>query len=228
MATGRRYLGGVPRLTRRAWEDVAQQLEDFLRKIYDSESNGIPAGFNDEVPAEVLGPVGTGIGDPGTEGTGWAAANHQHVASVGTPHAIGPTIPSEEGTESSLSRSDHKHEVVLYRSAGLTMDGGSAVISTGFKGYVPAPYSGTIQGWEIRADQVGSCVIDVWKAWRTPGVTDSICGAAKPALSGESTADGDTTGWTNLTVTKGEIFGFNVDSASSVTLLTVVVTVRES
>lgn len=110
MATGRRFLGTVPKLTRRAWEDVASQLEDFLHRLWDSEANGIPPGFNDTIPTTVDAGIGTGLGDPGTEGAGWAAANHDHVATTGTPVALTTSSLNAEGIETSLARSDHSHD----------------------------------------------------------------------------------------------------------------------
>lgn len=229
MAQGRRWLGSVPRLTRRAWEDAARELEEFLRRVWGSESDGIPPGFEDRTPDLVQASADTGdLGDAGTEGEGWAAADHRHVAATAVPEPVGVEIAEAEGTATTLARSDHKHEVQAWRTAGVTVDGGSTVVTTGFKGYVAAPYSGTITEWSLVADQVGSCVVDVWKSERTPGVADSICGAGKPALSGQASSTGGVTGWSNLTVTKGEIFGFNVDSATTVTLVTLVVRVRES
>lgn len=229
MAQGRRWLSIVPRLTRRAWEDVARELEEYLRRLWQAESDGIPSGFRDRNPNYVQASSSTAdLGDPGTETEGWAAADHRHVAATGVPVEIGDGIAEGEGSSTSLSRADHKHKVKVLRTAGLTVDAGGSVVSAGFKGYIPSPYSGTIESWEIRADQVGDCVVDVWKAWRTPTITDSICGVTKPQLSAEATASGDATGWTNLTVTTGEIFGFNVDSAATVTLVTLVVTVREA
>jgi len=110
VATGRRFLGSVPKLTRRAWEDVNSQLEDFLRRLWDSEADGVPAGFNEVVPQTVEAASGTGIGDPGTEGQGWAAADHDHVASTGTPAALQPTSTNDEGADTALARADHTHD----------------------------------------------------------------------------------------------------------------------
>lgn len=110
MATGRRFLGAVPKLTRRAWEDVNRELEDFLRRLWDSEADGIPSGFNDVVPSTVEAATGTGIGDPGTQNQGWAAADHDHVASTGTPVALTPSSLNAEGTSTGLARADHTHD----------------------------------------------------------------------------------------------------------------------
>lgn len=110
MATGRRFLGTVPRLTRRPWEDVASQLEDFLRRLWDSEADGIPAGFGDVVPQTVEAATGTVTGSPGTENQGWAAADHDHVASTGSAVALDPSSVNGEGVSSALARADHTHD----------------------------------------------------------------------------------------------------------------------
>src|SRR5574341_447739 len=95
----------VPVMARRAWEDVGPELERFLRKLYDSETNGIPAGFNNVNPTNVQ--AGT-TGTPGTEASGWAAANHQHPVLTGAGTNLANA--NAEGTSSALARADHKHK----------------------------------------------------------------------------------------------------------------------
>lgn len=111
-------------------------------------------------------------------------------------------------------------------SFGITIDGGGSTITTGVKGYITIPYSMTITGWDIVADQVGSIVIDVWKdtfANFPPVLADTIAGSEKPTLSTQNHAQDLTlTTWTT-TVTTGDIVGFNVDSATTVTRVTLVI-----
>ena len=108
-------------------------------------------------------------------------------------------------------------------SFGITIDGGGSAITTGVKGYVEIPYDGTITGWTILGDVSGSCVIDVWKdtyANFPPTVADTIAGSEKPTLSSAiKNEDLTLTTWTT-SVTTGDIIGFNVDSASTVTRVT--------
>lgn len=108
----------------------------------------------------------------------------------------------------------------LVRSFGFTVDGGGAAITTGVKGYIEIPYACTITGWTLLADQVGSIVIDVWKdtyANYPPTVADTIAGTEKPTLASViKNQDLTLTTWTTA-VTAGDILGFNVDSASTVT-----------
>lgn len=107
---------------------------------------------------------------------------------------------------------------VLSGSFGVTVDGAGSAITTGNKGYVVVPYGGTITGWTLIADQSGSCVIDVWKAAGTiPALSDSITGTEKPTLASQQiNSDINLTTWTS-SVSPGDIFAFNVDSASTLT-----------
>ena len=114
---------------------------------------------------------------------------------------------------------------------GIAIDGAATVITTGVKGYVQCPYAGTITGWTLLADVSGSAVVDVWKdtfANAPPVVGDSITASAKPTLSAAATATSTTlTGWTTA-VTAGDVFAFNVDSAATITRLTLQLTVART
>lgn len=111
-------------------------------------------------------------------------------------------------------------------SFGITIDGGGSAITTGQKGYVSVPYGMTITGWDIFADQSGSIVVDVWKdtyANFPPIAGDSIAGTEKPTLSSaQKNQDTSLSTWTT-TVTAGDVIGFNVDSAATVTRVTVII-----
>jgi hypothetical protein len=106
---------------------------------------------------------------------------------------------------------------------GITIDGGGSAITTGVKGYSAIPVTGTIVRARMMADQSGSAVIDVWKdtfANYPPTNADSITAAAPPTLSAQDHSDDTTlTGWTTA-VTAGDVLGFNVDSAATITRLT--------
>ena len=103
----------------------------------------------------------------------------------------------------------------------LTLDGNGSAISTGQKGYVRVPWSGTITGWEIVADTSGNIVVDVWKdtyANFPPTDADSIAGSELPTLSGVQKNTDTSLTWTGSgAVTAGDWIGWNVDSASTVT-----------
>ena len=110
-------------------------------------------------------------------------------------------------------------------------DGNGSAIAAGTKVYVPCRFTGTITRASIFADVSGSCVIDVWKdtyANYPPTVADTIAASAKPTLSTAIKNDDSTlTGWTT-SVTAGDVFGFNVDSATTVTRVVVVLEITTS
>jgi len=92
------------------------------------------------------------------------------------------------------------------------------------KGFMEMPFGGVITQVALLADVVGSAVVDVWKdtyANYPPTVADTICASAKPTLSSaQKYLDSTLTGWTK-TFAEGDVFGFNVDSASTVKQVTI-------
>jgi hypothetical protein len=113
----------------------------------------------------------------------------------------------------------------------LIIDGGGSAITTGVKGDIEVPFNCTITGWEVLADQTGSIVIDVWKdtyANFPPVVGDSIAGSEKPTLSSaDKNQDTSLSTWTT-SVSANDILRFNVDSASTVTRVTLSLTVTRT
>lgn len=114
---------------------------------------------------------------------------------------------------------------------GITIDGGGSAISTGVKGYLEVPFNCTIQQVTMTADVSGSAVVDIWKdsyANYPPVDEDSITASAVPTIStAVKSQDGTLTGWTTA-ITAGDILGFNVDSASTITLLTLTLEVLKT
>jgi len=106
------------------------------------------------------------------------------------------------------------------RQVTLVIDGGASAITTGVKGYISLPVAGTWKKWRLLSTISGSIVIDVWKDTYTnypPTVADTITAAAKPTLSSViKNEDSTLTGW-NTSFVAGDILGFNVDSATTVT-----------
>ena len=116
-------------------------------------------------------------------------------------------------------------------SFGITIDGGGSAITTGVKGYVQVPYSGTITGWTLLADVSGSIVIDVWKdiyANFPPLVGDSIAGSEKPTLSSQQINEDNTLSTWTTSVSAGDIIAFNVDSASTLTRVNLAINITKS
>lgn len=108
------------------------------------------------------------------------------------------------------------------------IDGGGSAITTGVKGYLEVPFGCVIVAARMLADQSGSIVVDIWKqvyASFPPLVAQTITAAAPPTISATTKSQDTTlTGWTT-TVTAGDILAFNVNSASTVTRVTVVLDV---
>lgn len=113
---------------------------------------------------------------------------------------------------------------------GITIDGAGAEIVDGLKGFVRVPFACTITGVYLMADQSGSIVVDVWKepfADYPPADGNSITASAPPTLStAASGSDTTLTGWTK-TVAAGDVIGFNVDSCTTITRLTLQLTVTK-
>lgn len=110
------------------------------------------------------------------------------------------------------------------RSVGITIDGGGSAITTGLKGYIEVPYNGTIKGWTALADVSGSAVVDVWKAAYAnypPTVSNTIAGSEKPTVSAAIKGQDLALSTWSVTVTAGDIIAFSVDSASTITKLSI-------
>ena len=115
------------------------------------------------------------------------------------------------------------------KTINFIVDGGGSAITTGQKGHVVVDFACTVQAWTILADQSGSIVIDVWKdtyANFPPTVADTIAGSEKPTLAAaQKNQDTNLTTWTT-SIAAGDILAFNVDSATTVTRVTVALKVR--
>ncbi len=123
----------------------------------------------------------------------------------------------------------------IVRTFGITIDGGGSAITTGLKGYVRVPYSGTIVRWTLLSTDSaaspvsGSIEIDIIKgSIGSFPPTSSITASAPPTLTNDQEAeDTSLSGWTP-TVTAGDIFGFEVITVSDFTRVSLFVDVEES
>ena len=101
-------------------------------------------------------------------------------------------------------------------------------ISAGIAAFLPIKFTGTITSVELVADQSGSAVVDIWKdtyANYPPTIADTITASAKPTLSAATKyTDSTLTGWTKA-ITSGDYLVINVDSASTVCVLTLTLTI---
>jgi hypothetical protein len=116
-------------------------------------------------------------------------------------------------------------------SLGITIDGGGAAPSAGVKGYLYVPFACTINSVTLAADQSGSAVIDIWKVAYVsfpPTVTNTITASDLPTLSSaQDYQDSTLTGWTT-SVNAGDVLAFNVNSASTLTRINLVLKVTRS
>ena len=108
-------------------------------------------------------------------------------------------------------------------SIGVTVDGQGNALTIGQKGYRSIDVAGTITRVRLLADQSGDIVMDVWNdlfANYPPTVADTITAAAKPTISSDDNSEDTTlTGWTT-SVSVGDVIGFNIDSVSTITRIT--------
>jgi hypothetical protein len=96
-------------------------------------------------------------------------------------------------------------------SFGVTFDGGGALITNGKIAYVRVPYKGTITGWQLVADQSGSCSIAVKQG--TFGGFPPSATILTAALSGTQTNPGTV----SVSVAAGDWFSFTITGTSAVT-----------
>jgi hypothetical protein len=156
-----------------------------------------------------------------------------HAAATVTGNGIsltGQQISLDIGTGSTqVAAGNHGHSVTGI--LGVTIDGAGSAITTGIKGYLYVPYACAITVAELVADVSGSIVIDVWKdtaANFPPTDADSIAASAPPTLSSaQRSSDSTLTGWT-VSLAAGDYLGFNVDSASTVTRVTLALKVTRT
>lgn len=122
----------------------------------------------------------------------------------------------------------------LKRVVGVVIGDGTNVISTGVAGYVSCPVAGTITKVRLLSADAsvtsGSIVVDVWKdtyANYPPTDADSITASAPPTIStATKSEDATLTGWTT-SVSAGDVFGFNVDSVTSLKRVVLELEVQE-
>ena len=111
----------------------------------------------------------------------------------------------------------------LNKAIVIHINGGGSVLTTGVKLYLSVPITMTITGWDLVADQSGSIVIDVWKdtyANFPPTVADTIAGSEKPTLASvQKNQDTSLSSWTTA-ITAGDVLGFNIDSITTCTWIT--------
>lgn len=157
-----------------------------------------PLGTGPTGPSGVTGPSGGPTGATGPSGTN------------GTTGATGATGPAQVA------------------NLEFVIDGLGVALTTGIKGYLKVDFAGTIQEATLLADQSGSVVVDIFKCTYAdfdppthPAVADKITASAPPTISAaKKSTDSTLTGWTT-TFAAGDVLAFNINSATTVTRVTI-------
>ena len=110
-------------------------------------------------------------------------------------------------------------------SVEIVFDGGGAEIALDTKVALRFYYACTINAWAIGAPlESGSIVIDLWKDTHAnfpPTDADSITNTNEPEIvTAQAAEDTDLSNWSDVTVDAGDWIIFNVDSVTTVTLVT--------
>lgn len=105
---------------------------------------------------------------------------------------------------------------------GVTLDGQGSGISIGSKGFVTIPYACIINEWFLSANISGSIVIDVKR-----GGTSIIGAGNKPTLASAISGNAVVSGWTSTSIAVGDIIEWNVDSASTISNITLTIKVTK-
>ena len=109
----------------------------------------------------------------------------------------------------------------------INLENSGSVLSPGVgQANYMASYDGRITAWEIVGIPAGSIVVHVLKRnLAVPDSTNDITGSDPPTLTNENlNSNNQISGWTDVYVTKGDVFGVEIISASTVT--NVVVTLK--
>lgn len=135
------------------------------------------------------------------------------------------TLPSTVGAANEVLQFDGSGNgtfVSNTRTLNFVIDGDGAAITTGIKGHVVIDADYTVTGWTVITDQTGSITVDVNRATFTNfPTTSSIAGTELPSVtSGRKAEDLGLTTWTT-TLNARDILEFEVDSATTVQLVTV-------
>lgn len=106
----------------------------------------------------------------------------------------------------------------------FVIDNGGVVISSGLKGSLLIPFDCIITEVVLLADVNGSVVVDIWKDTYgnyPPTAADSICATSKPTLSSSIKYQDNTLLSWNRTILANDVLSFNVDSAATISRLTI-------
>lgn len=108
------------------------------------------------------------------------------------------------------------------KTIGITVDGSGSALSTGVQGYIVAAFNGVITGWDLVANAAGSVVVDVWKTAgpTIPTVANKITSTTPPTLTAQQINGSNNVSLWGTSVSIGDVFAFNINSASTITKVT--------
>lgn len=140
------------------------------------------------------------------------------------PAATVPGNAAVVGVAAKAARRDHVHPRLLDTGViDVVLDGGGVALTAGRKLDLYVPFALAINEVTMGADQSGSVVVDIWMdsyANYPPTVADTITASAKPTITtATKSQDATLTGWTTA-VPAGRWLTFNVDSATTITRVT--------
>jgi hypothetical protein len=134
--------------------------------------------------------------------------------------AVGGGSSGTSGTAGSSGTSG-----IVNGGLNIVIDGGGLPITSGIKMDIEWKFAATITSWDIFADQTGSIVVDIWSstyAGFPPTVANTITGTEKPTITAGNSKNQDTSLTSfNTAVASGSIWRINVDSAATVTRVTI-------
>ncbi len=156
-------------------------------------------------------------------------ADNSNFAAITAPTSITSdytiTLPSTNGAADEVLQFDASQNASFVsntRTLNFVIDGGGSAITTGIKGHIVIDGDYTVTGWTVIADQSGSIVVDVNRATYTNfPTTASIAGTELPTLSSAQKAEDLTLSSWTTTLSARDVLEFEVDSATTVTRVTV-------
>ena len=98
-----------------------------------------------------------------------------------------------------------------------------AALTNGMVNYKTIPFSCTLSNWAMTVD-TGTATIDIWKiatGTAIPVAGNSITASATPAVASGTAATAATSAFSTQTVTKGDIFGFEIKATSGPTVASI-------
>lgn len=204
---------------------------DMTKAVYDADDNGkvddseklegsTKAQVQDHAPkAHKVSHQNGGADEINVAGLSGELANNQPPKAHKVSHATGGSDVLSEA------------DIGVRASLTFIIDGGGSVIAAGEKGHLRIPFACEIERVTLLVDQSGSIVIDIWKdtyANFPPTNADSITAATPPTITAAQKSEDTTlTGWTKA-ISAGDILAFNVDSAATITRVTLSLKVKKT